>query len=318
MKCSVLFLLSFLPLCSVAQNLVSNGNFEEYTDCPYGTSQYTFPATGWHVGWLTPDYFNTCADYESDVSIPNNWFGYQQPYNGNAYSGVFAFLVGGGREYIQGTLLSPLTIGTKYYVSLKVSLADYSATASNNMGVLFTTYQARANYCNNVAHIHTNTIISDSVNWVTINGCFEADSLYSYITIGNFFDDSHTDFADFPVNPDPSTFTVRYYVDDIRVSTDSIYAGGGCASSISNVDYGDIADASVSIFPNPVNEFITMEAHSILKSVFMYDVLGQLIMDKQNVQSNRLTMDIQKVKKGIYFLHIKTQNSIQIKKVIVN
>lgn len=294
-----------------------NGSFEEYTDCPIDTSPSSFPAVGWEIGWLTPDYFHTCAELESSVSIPENWFGYQNAYDGDAYSGVFTYLYGGGREYLQGTMVSPLVIGTKYYVSFKVSLGEYSATASSKIGVLFTTYQQQQNYLGNFAHVYANAIISDSLNWVTINGCFVADSAYTHITLGNFFDDDHTDFMAFPEEPNPSTFTVRYYIDDIRVSTDSIYVGGGCESSLSDVNYMDSDNSNLIIYPNPANEFIVLESNNVIKRVLLYDVSGQLVFDKQDILNKRLTMNVQSLPKGLYFLRINTKNEVLIKKIVI-
>ena len=65
-----------------AQNLVSNGCFEIYSNCPTATSsqgntQFNY-ATGWHAATLTPDYYNACASISSEVNVPYNVFGYQQ------------------------------------------------------------------------------------------------------------------------------------------------------------------------------------------------------------------------------------------------
>ena len=61
--------------------------------------------------------------------------------------------------------------------------------------------------------------LSDTANWMLIEGCFQADGGETYITIGNF----HTT-ADTPLDPScTSTNTgTYYYIDDISVSKSPI------------------------------------------------------------------------------------------------
>jgi len=84
------------------QNLVSNGDFETFTNCPasQGLLSYAFPWSNFAL--LTPDYLHTCST-NSQTSIPGNLFGYQVPYSGDGYAGIFASQiesVPNVREYI--------------------------------------------------------------------------------------------------------------------------------------------------------------------------------------------------------------------------
>jgi len=81
----------------------------------YGISNWYSVAR--HFG--TPDYYNTCGDPNNGASVPNSWLGYQIPYEGNAYVGLYGYNKAGGdvREYVQTRLTSPLIAGQWYRIS---------------------------------------------------------------------------------------------------------------------------------------------------------------------------------------------------------
>ena len=160
MKTSLLFLI-IAPLSFwrgaggevLAQNLVPNPSFESFTQCPTNSGQINF-ASDWINFAITPDYYNSCAT-NAGFSVPNNFAGYQQAANGNAYSGTHNKELPNInlREYIGIQLSDSLEIGKKYVVSFKASLSlggIFKANcATNNMGALFTTYlfYYDGNYC---------------------------------------------------------------------------------------------------------------------------------------------------------------------------
>jgi hypothetical protein len=127
-----------------AQNLVPNPSFEEIESCP----QYPI-LTGYQVGaipqhWFsfsdTPDYFNACVD--SITSVPSNMVGYQNAFDGQAYTGMATFLPEDHREMIGAELFSPLSVGETYYASFYVNAA-YGGNqpfdvGNSNIGMLFT------------------------------------------------------------------------------------------------------------------------------------------------------------------------------------
>ncbi len=219
-------LVSFFLVSAVCfgQNLVPNPSFEEYSVCPNNLDQVNI-TLDWHSSRLSPDYLNACAQGYS--SVPNNYWGSQNPASGSAYCG-FAAMYGPGdvREYLGATLLTPLQIGKRYFASMKVSLF-YSGNntlncAVNKLGLLFTTNeyseQSPITVCNR-AQVYSSTIISDTSSWVTIRQSFVADSSYTEINVGNFFADSLTDF----IQIQGQICDAYYYVDEICVSEDSSY-----------------------------------------------------------------------------------------------
>ena len=113
-KLNLILLLCLLFSLNLKSQIL-NGDFEEYSSCPTGFStpfdnqlnhceNWYFPTDG------TSDYFNTCAmpcSLPMDCwGIPANYFGYQWPFEGNAYAGVGTYDVDVWAREFLGTELS--------------------------------------------------------------------------------------------------------------------------------------------------------------------------------------------------------------------
>ncbi len=338
MKKTILLLLlltfNFLLLTCTAQNLVPNPSFEQYSQCPDGEGEISY-SIGWESYYGTPDYFNACAS-NPEFSVPYNLNGSYQPSpNGVAYAGFYAYwspaFSGGGknlREHIGRQLSSPLVIGTKYYVSFKVSMAFNNNSAScacNNIGIKFSTVSYANTYVdssgcspltNNFAPIYDTSLISDTINWTTIQGSFVADSNYIYVVIGNFFKDTNTDTLIFPTSPQYHWCYSYYYVDDIYVSTEP-----------ENVIENDF-ETSVSMYPNPFTAFTEITIQGINSneniSIEIYDLLGNKkevindIAENNNKYEVKIKIERGNLSEGIYLLKIKADNKIFTNKLIIN
>ncbi|MBK9075019.1 MAG: hypothetical protein IPL77_08535 [Flavobacteriales bacterium] len=76
----------FLP--GSGQNLVVNGDFEQFNTCPNFWNQL-HQATGWSSAGLSPDYFNSC-DTTAFVG-EENVVGYQHAASGFGYAGGYTW-----------------------------------------------------------------------------------------------------------------------------------------------------------------------------------------------------------------------------------
>ena len=212
----------------MAQNLVPNGSFEEFANCPYTLSEIA-QATHWSTYRGTCDYFNAC-DLDT-MSVPSNWFGYQYAATGSAYAGIYCFSEDDGnplqaREWLGTELIASLVPGTQYYVSFKACLTTggYGTNgsfiyAADHLGVLLTNsefLQTHLDPVPNHADVFGTSIITDSTDWATVAGYFVADSAYSHIVVGNFFDDATTNAVQ--VVPDGLYQLAYYYIDDVCLS----------------------------------------------------------------------------------------------------
>lgn len=237
-----------LALCvpMIAQNLVPNGDFEQRRD------SVPMPDS-WLIGnenindfifdWYTP--IGTTTDiHHTDSSdcwacMPNGGEGNIHPHSGSVCIGFINHSLGSGcsprpwHEYVSTELMEPLTPGNLYCVEFWVALAGKSLFATNNIGALFTTGDMKRNDCEPVLRrpqVNHTEIIARQGEWVLISASFLADSAYTHITIGNFFEDSATkiitlneehlvqadESTEYVVPSGKSTYAY-YYLDDISV-----------------------------------------------------------------------------------------------------
>ncbi|HRG90789.1 MAG TPA: T9SS type A sorting domain-containing protein [Chitinophagales bacterium] len=306
-----------LTLNATAQNLVPNPSFEDTIMCPNGLGQ-VYNTVAWSSVRLSPDYFNSCSNSGNftSASVPHNYWGYQPAASGNAYGG-FAGEYGQGdiREYLAAPLLSNLAIGIKYFISLKVSLSyRYNGLlcAINNLGVLFTTGSFTENTplpVLNYAHLHTTDIVSDTTSWTIIRGYFIADSNYAFINIGNFYPDSSTNRIQFLGNQCNS----YYYVDDVCVSTDSVYCSDYVYMSISN--YG--AQMNANVYPNPFTDHITIQYKGLnIEDIKIFNSSGQLVFSGSAEVYGQSRINIGYLTGGLYFVCCYNKGEAVYKEII--
>jgi hypothetical protein len=328
----LIFVLTVYSTVLSGQNLVLNPSFEQYTTCPSNQDQVSY-STGWGNYALTPDYFNACAAFASQQSVPANFWGSYQPAStGQAYCGFYTTYHVGSychncsnqRDIIGRQLSSPMVIGTRYFASIKVSLAYNGATSSancatNNIGIKFcvnpisyadSVYVASP-LINNFAHIYETAIITDTVNWTTISGSIIADSAYDYILISNFFDSVHTDTM--LINPALIFCRAYYYLDDVCVSTDS-----AICDFTTGINEDKIKDG-IEIYPNPAIDNISI-INRLLNSnegelISIYNIHGQLILRK-TLQKDKTVIDISNFERSIYFVRVHSADRSIVKKII--
>ncbi len=245
MKCALalLFLVLTQPIIK-AQNLVSNGSFEEYTECPDYFGQW--PRV---VGWTSPfllsaDYFNRCAGGVV-CSVPFNQFGYQEPAHGNAYMGLATYQIDAalGREMIATELSELLVPGVPVYVSYKVTTGGFGSLAFNSADHVakgpdlqffeeLPTDWYQYLFPNN-ASIEMQEVVQDTLAWVTVSGAYTPDAPMRWILIANLFEDSLSSVG---VLDSGGQFGNAYvFVDDVCISYDPDYCQGAFTMSENSV-----------------------------------------------------------------------------------
>jgi len=218
----VLFLL--IPTLVSSQNLAPNPDLEFYNFCPtdYAPPGTLLPCAPWIAAtWASTDYLNSCSN-PSNVGVPDNDPGWQPAHSGQGYCGLFVKSSNPGdyREYLEGPLLQPLIGGKWYYVSFYVSLADRFC-GIQQIGAYFSASQLPYVWGESLPYdfipqVESNgSFLSDTMNWMLVEGCFQAAGGEVFVTIGNF----HTN-ADTPIDPNCvlGTSAAYYYLDDIYIS----------------------------------------------------------------------------------------------------
>ncbi len=218
------------------QNLVPNGSFETYTQCPNTTSKLSFAPP-----WTSPtidntSYFNACSpkwNVPNYAGINNKYY-YLNAKEGVAYTQIFVFHTYMGqsyRDYAQGELKDSLKNGICYYVEFYAANLQRIKYRTNNISACFTSSSLPTNLIapgiipNIQPHItnYGNPVLEDTVKWIKISGIYEAIGGEKYITIGNFKDNAHTDTVNiYPKGTFPYSYAAA--VGNIFIDAVSVYS----------------------------------------------------------------------------------------------
>jgi hypothetical protein len=291
-----------------AQNLVPNYSFEVIDSCPQLSNGIQY-AHGWFNPSLfpsTPDYFNACAG-----EVPYNGAGYQNPKTGVAYVGIYAY---NGHEYAEIQLADSLIGGRQYYVEYYAVLTEMCQDAISNLGAYFSD---SALYWNNFTNIPVNPqienpdsiILSDTMNWMKISGTFTANGGEKYITIGNFRNDSLTQWVQaYAVSSNNYSFAY-YLIDDISVNC--VNCGVGIAENYKKL---------FSIFPIPsyskINITLASTNTNANATATIYNLLGKTILPATILTNKINEVDISFLPNEMYLLEIIQGDHKEIKKLI--
>jgi outer membrane protein OmpA-like peptidoglycan-associated protein len=229
--CSLISVIFYCQLSiSQSANLVLNYSFEEYQKCPQTFTpqdlshklipDWTYPTKA------TPDYFNRCAPQRTEgVSVPRNFAGESQPKTGDAYAGaVLSGTDDGYREYIQGTLKTPLVAGKKYCVHFSYKLASYSKFAVDQLSLYFSEAEVRNDLMVNLPFKpqinNRDGLFLDNIDsWDDICTVYEASGNEKYFIIGNFRSYENTNYVATDKNMKNlmNKEYAYYYFDDIVI-----------------------------------------------------------------------------------------------------
>ena len=207
-KTSLIAPLIFLIACSAAWaqtasktetakpkfvNLVVNPSFEEKSPDQTENITSTAPLSG-IKGWTSPNLGE--PDIYGTTDKGNIYDGYGASWAFKAKNGkhVAGLNVHNTREYIQGSLSQPLTVGKKYHFWFYV---HYHCSGANNIGIAFLPQKADLKTdgvlpLKPVAYQKEVTKYSEAKTWALVRDSFIAYEPYQYFIIGNFFKDADT------------------------------------------------------------------------------------------------------------------------------
>ena len=298
-----------------AQNLIPDWSAEDNYECPYGLGFVEYFLNDWFSYRGSPDYFHSCC--ELPQLCWNNSLGYQEPRTGEGYIGTVLYSrnLSNAREYFGIEFTEPLTVGQSYYISFHTSFA-FSATGgsryvTNKLGFLLMT----DNYIDpneqgtvtNFAHYSIDTAITDTLDWIKVSTTIVADSAYTQIAFGNFFDDQSIEVTE-PFGAFTSGVAYHYF-DDFCVSTDSL----GCESFLSASDNTEV---NLSIFPNPCQRQVQFISSTKITGVDIFDATGQKIKSLASINTTQGKLDMN-FPAGIYMTQFYTNKGYTTKRIMV-
>lgn len=178
----ILFLVLLLPDGAVGQELIPNGGFETFANCPR-LDNLLSEATPWYnPNIATPDFYHYCFPTDQ-IELP--------PRSGRGLARLFMDL--GWAEYLATPLRKPLEPGEAYQFELYVSSPTPSRYPSGSFGAYFSNQPPNSPEKNLLPTIGKPQVIDNSpqrltqrLQWEKVGGCLTAKGGENYVTIGNF------------------------------------------------------------------------------------------------------------------------------------
>ncbi|APX98826.1 OmpA family protein [Lacinutrix venerupis] len=216
-----------------AQNLVINPSFEEYKKCPKNYSEFNNNVLSWTTANKgTSDYYNNCNTTFGSF----NPRGFQNPQNGDGFAGIVTYYedrysaVRHYREYVQGELKTPLLKNKRYSLKIRISLADESNFAINQLSAVFLEHpiNIKTKSFIDLKNLKKDSVIYSEVsfkkdtyfttkkNWVTLEKNFIAKGNEKYICFGNFNSNEATEKI--KIGKYFLPIESYYFIDNIKVS----------------------------------------------------------------------------------------------------
>lgn len=309
-KLYFVFILFFSSEILNSQNLVPNGDFEQYIGCP--TFQYQLDSTkfwinpsAWNMGYFgTPDYYNQCSS-GTIVNIPSNYQGFQLARSGTAYAGIITYnSLFEYREYLEVPLTNTLQFNSCYHFEMYVNLSDNSQYTIDNIGVYLSdtlingiTNALPLPFAPHISNQPGN--IFDTLNWTLIWGDFTASGNENYLIIGNFNSDTTSNYtyinnlAPFP--------QVYLYIDDVSLSV---------CTNINENDY----EHNLSIYPNPVTDKLVVRNEQ-KSEIEIVNIEGEIIKVIYATE-NETIINVIEFPTGFYIIKSKSEKGLSINKFV--
>jgi hypothetical protein len=260
-KIIVCLLLSMCKFSHAQINLVLNPSFEQLRNCPSDWNEADSakywdwvsslsPTSGYCKGELfTPCCTNTNTTH---CSAPDNRGGYQKARTGNSYIALETIysqvpVINNLRDYLKGQLSITLQSGKNYCLTFYYSAANEIVYATNRFGAYIDNGMVSGyNCCKDfpiTPQVQNNPAIfmTDTMNWVKIQGSFAAIGNENTITLGNFTDSATIQFQMFNSNGNLNPY---YNIDDISLLPIDLQPYAGRDTSIAQNDSVYIGRAS--------------------------------------------------------------------------
>lgn len=310
----IMLFLTLSPFLYAQPNLIPNPSFEDKNGCFDNFTFYSYEFNQALEHWKatdenpfivqsfnnTPEYHNGCAT-DGFVGVPQNYFGYQEAKDGNAYVGLGVTYRNYPTsrhisEYIFTQLTEPLETDETYTFVMYVSKAEIMPISVNQLGAVFVDELPFAgepvpNSLELTPQILELNVIDDTVNWTKIESVFTAQGGEQYVIIGRFYD-QQTFIAENVPNED-SDWNAYYYIDDVSLRK------GNLSDTVFN-------EKEIRIYPNPSDNQIFIEGiiSEEIEKVTLFDINGRKIA----IRLDNNTMDISSLTSGIYMLNIETKD----------
>lgn len=328
------FFLALLSTLAQAQpgNLVENPSFEFRPECDDNNGPVEEAPPWFNPTGATPDVFHECAvqledpcPYPENVfldpwlfGVPTNVLGCQEPRTGLGYAGMYFMTATESpdfeyREYLAIPLTATMNLGETYLIRFFVSLAERSLYGVHAIQVAFRpdsiSQPASTSFLNIEPQLSNEegNFILDRENWVELSWEYTADGTEQYMYIGNFQSNSVVEtVVAVPDSIDQEDhFWSYYYIDDVYVGTDLLSTN----DQINRFD--------CNIWPNPAQNYLSIESDKWIKSVEIFSIQGKLMDQKIQDWTGEVEFNLNRLESGSYFLVLTDQNGFRATKQFI-
>lgn len=211
------------------------------------------------------------------------------------------------------------------YISVSENFIMQNGSVTTCNGNFFDTGGADANYSNNEDLVMTFFPATNNAKMVADFTSFDVEPenncSYDYLEI---FDGSSTNsiFVGLycgTASPGKITATNNEGALTFKFHSDGMVTHPGWEALMScdtGVGIEENKNQRVTIFPNPANAVITIESNKIINNIVLLDFSGHVVVNLKK-KEKQITMNVESLPKGIYFVKIITKDNILVKKLIV-
>ena len=208
MKLFPAVIMLFISMVTNSQNLVPNGDFENYDALPMDKAEWYHcqdwsnlnEYRGFAYGYGSPDYFHD--DGWGIVDLPITGFSWVEAYSGKAIMGFVTKTsnTSNYREYLSAELTSPLLVGANYRLTYYITngaVFHEGGWSSNHIGVHFSQNKLIQKGDEPLSVVPQLDIKEEAwaTLWKEVSYEFMAMQPNKFITIGNFYNDANTSFS---------------------------------------------------------------------------------------------------------------------------
>jgi hypothetical protein len=109
-------------------------------------------------------------------------------------------------------------------------------------------------------------------------------------------------------------YTVDLTVTDYASNSDMATANVEVIDSTVGINEQEVK--GLGIYPNPTSGQLSLQANEPIKNVLISDVLGKQVFNG-NPNNTKINLNLNQLTKGIYFVRVKTDNAMSVRKLVV-
>ena len=165
----------------MGQNLVPNGSFETYRNCPHHDNQLEEAIPWYNPNKATPDFYHHCFDF-GQLILP--------PHSGQGVGHLF--FDQGWEEYLGIRLTEPLQASQCYYFEMYIATNTPSKYLTETIGAHFSTQPVTGTTTDRLSVNpqvldNTSKTAIGNLQWIRVAGNVQAKGGEEYLTIGSFY-----------------------------------------------------------------------------------------------------------------------------------